>query len=76
MKIIKQLKLSEGQTALALNKFATKEEKIIFKKWTDEIGISEYAVIEDYYESDMFGDVDYPAIQIKKGAPKKLKFFA
>lgn len=73
MKVIKQLILSEGQTALHLKSYPTVAELVAFDTWAIESGIFKYVKIEPYYVVDLFGDIDYPSIQIKKGAPGKIK---
>jgi len=71
MKIINTLTLSEGQTGLELKDFTTEKEKEEFFKWAKECDIEKYVNLDGFYRADFAGDIDYPAIQIVKGAPKK-----
>jgi hypothetical protein len=71
MKILSVHELSEGQLGFQLNKFPTKWEEREFLKWAKQVGAYKYVKFEPYYVAEMMGDVDYPAIQLAKGAPKK-----
>jgi hypothetical protein len=73
MKIIAVHKLSEGQTGFELNKFPTKWEEREFLKWAKDVGAYPYVKFDPYYIAGAIGDVDYPAIQLAKRAPKKYK---
>ena len=73
MKLVRELKLSEGQTAFELNKFPGIVWTRDFNAWVKKCGIEEYVKIEKFYIAEMFGDIDYPAIQFKKGTPEHIK---
>ncbi len=73
LKIIAVHDLSEGQTGFELSKFPAKWEEREFLKWAKDVGAYKYIKFKPYYVAEMLGDVDYPAIQLAKNAPKKYK---
>lgn len=73
VKIVQEVALREGKTALQLSVFPSHEWIKDFGDWAKQHGINEYVTVENFYVSEMFGDVDYPAIQISKNAPGVVK---
>lgn len=73
--IVRELKLSEGQTALELDHFPRKSWIEKFNEWAKDCQIDKYVKVENFYTSEMYGDIDYPSIQIKRGAPRNVKAF-
>lgn len=73
MKIIRERKLSDVEISLQLEEHPNFKDEIKFRVWARETGIIKYVRIDTFYEAEMFGDLDYPAIILEPGAPEKIK---
>lgn len=73
MKVINTLILSEGQTAFELETTPSASDVEAFIKWSHDSNVSKYVKLGTFYRVDMFGDTDYPCIQVKKRAPPNVK---
>jgi len=72
IKIVDKVLLSEGQTGLELSAWPELGEQIEFRKWASQNKFSEYLEFKNFYRAGHFGDIDYPAIQVKKDAPEEV----
>lgn len=68
MRVIRVVKLNDGNTALELYSLS-KGSADKFNAWAKESGIAEHVELKPFYQSEMYGDIDYPAIQVKRNAP-------
>jgi hypothetical protein len=74
MKIVDNgITLTDGEFAFTIENNTSLEDKAKFIAWAHTIGGYDDMRIGVYYQAEMFGDIDYPAILIRKGAPKKLR---
>ena len=73
MKIVETHKLKDGVIAYKLDAWPSREEKTNFQTWAH--GNLEYYILlkDSYYEADMYGDVDHPAILLRPDTPENIK---
>jgi len=73
MKIIKELRLDNDRIAFELDEPPNRYEYAMFYEWAEIHGVIKYVQIKNFYRSEMFGDVDYPSIQIEADAPESVE---
>jgi len=73
MKIIGEVKLTTNRIALELNWPPSEPEVLEFNEWALDNEIFQYLELRNFYRSDMFGDTDHPAIQIRNNAPAEVR---
>lgn len=72
MKIIQVVPLTNGNLALELDHMQ-QEEVTAFEKWADDAELFKHVKLTSCYRSDVFGDIDFMAIEVDKDSPASVK---
>lgn len=73
MKIINEFLLTTRRTALELSHEPSDSEILAFTNWAIDSEIIQWLELSTVFKPDMFGDNEFPAIQIKNNAPLEVK---